>query len=239
MRNVNFSSMDRFSKDLFFLPGDVVGTVEELKFTQKMKDLKLGPGLVLHKDTIVATICGFLTISKSSIAWLLNSSRAYIPQENDYVVGKIVKARGNHYKVDLGSNVVSMLPILSFTNATKKVRPQLNTGDLVYARVLLADPNVDYELTCNGCDLKGSALGPLSSSNSFVNTISTSLAHRLLANRQLVKAISPDLPENCEVVVGINGLVYVSSSTLDISIKLVEAFKKIDVSPLVTHEFKV
>ncbi|KAF0986634.1 hypothetical protein HZS_8066, partial [Henneguya salminicola] len=149
-----------------------------------------------------------------------------MPRLEDYVIGKIIKVQNEQYKIDLGGNVTAKLPALSFPNATKKVKPELIIGDIVYAKICLTDPNVDYEVTCCANTKNNSSLGKLSPNNSFLIPISIPLAQRLLIkNSQLVKTLYPDLPINSDIVVGINGFVYVSACTVDMSLKIIEIFK--------------
>jgi hypothetical protein len=50
--------------------------------------------------------------------------------------------------VDIGAAQSAILPILAFEGATKKNKPNLTPGTLVYARVTLANKDMEAELQC-------------------------------------------------------------------------------------------
>lgn len=71
------------------------------------------------------------------------------------------------------------LPQLSFEGATKKTRPQLAPGALVYARVTMADRHMDAELECVSSSTgKADGLGPLNGGMLF--PVSLGMARRLM-----------------------------------------------------------
>ena len=59
----------------------------------------------------------------------------YIPEKNHFVVGIIKNRAGDNYIVDINGPVDATLGNLEFDGASKRNRPNLNTGDLVFARV--------------------------------------------------------------------------------------------------------
>ncbi|CAG8749891.1 1949_t:CDS:2, partial [Racocetra fulgida] len=86
----------------------------------------------------------------------------YIPETGESVVGRISGKGSEFYRVDIGSAHQAILPFLAFENATKKNRPNLNIGDLIYARVSLANKDMDPELQCyNPANNKTEGFGKL------------------------------------------------------------------------------
>ena len=67
---------------------------------------------------------------------------------NDLVIGTITNKSAEVYRVDIGWHIPAALNTLAFEGATRKNRPYLEIGSLVYARVSLADPFVEPELSC-------------------------------------------------------------------------------------------
>lgn len=51
------------------------------------------------------------------------------------------------FQVDIGSADVAFLSYLAFEGATKRNRPTLKTGDLIYARVISTSKHVEPELS--------------------------------------------------------------------------------------------
>ncbi len=66
----------------------------------------------------------------------------------DAVVGTVVERHSDAYNVDLGGPFTAVLPALAFEGATRRNRPSLAPGDLVYARVTAASRDADPELAC-------------------------------------------------------------------------------------------
>lgn len=103
--------------------------------------------------------------------------------------------------------------------ATKKTRPQIAPGQLVYARVSLANKHMDAELECvNPATGKADGLGPLT--GGMVFTVSLGFARRLLMPKSTTEGGVVVLEElgnmglGFEVAVGRNGKVWVNSEAV-------------------------
>lgn len=72
----------------------------------------------------------------------------YSPKTGDQVVGIIEDKTGEHYKVNIQSGSTAFLSRVGFEGATKRNKPELKTGEVVYCRVQLAHKGIDTELTC-------------------------------------------------------------------------------------------
>ncbi|KAJ5212143.1 uncharacterized protein N7498_003789 [Penicillium cinerascens] len=176
------------------LPGDEVPS-DHLPPT-KSNPLKLGQGLRLlsqpssssttSNHVIVATQAGLLATDakRNTVSLQSFSNRRYIPTTNDLVIAQI-----HHSSVDYFHCMVTphtahaMLGQLSFEGATKKTRPMLKQGELVYARVLSVGvgAGAEVELTCvNPATGKAEpgGLGPLV--GGMVFDVSTGMAARLI-----------------------------------------------------------
>ena len=64
------------------------------------------------------------------------------------MVGIIEEKLSEYYRVNIFSGTTAMLGRLSFEGATKRNKPELKRGDLIYARVALAHKDLETELTC-------------------------------------------------------------------------------------------
>jgi hypothetical protein len=113
------------------------------------------------------------------------SRRRYYPRQGDQVVGIIEERGGDFYTVNIFSGRHCLLNRLAFEGATKRNRPELKRGDLVYARVILADVQRDTELSCvntNGVKKDWSSgetiYGPLP--QGLLINVATGFAKRLL-----------------------------------------------------------
>jgi exosome complex component RRP40 len=67
---------------------------------------------------------------------------------DDLVIGTVIDKLGESYKVDLGGAAPAVLSALAFEGATRKNRPLLTVGSVVYARVAVANKDMETELVC-------------------------------------------------------------------------------------------
>ncbi|KAK6423757.1 exosome non-catalytic core subunit rrp40, partial [Oleoguttula sp. CCFEE 5521] len=117
----------------------------------KSGTLTLGPGLRhTPPQTIITTSLGTLsTDPKKSALWLENLTGRYSPSVNDLVIAQIHHSSTDTYSCTLTPHTpFALLGQLSFEGASKKTRPQLKSGDLVYARVCKAGRGEDVEIEC-------------------------------------------------------------------------------------------
>lgn len=212
------------------LPGDNVTSIIRSKTS---KNLKLGTGLRFHQENddsssstnniILVTCAGRLEQRHNTWFVLQNNKRYFLPQEQDRVVG-IVQDRagsdngGDVYRVHVGSSHTALLNNLDFEGATKRNKPLLKPGVVVYARVTstVLDPILSCKLgpkdvgvgvsrkdwmTQEGLygELKGGTL----------QKIPLGLARELLSPANAVLEELSKLP--FEICVGVNGYLWIHS----------------------------
>ena len=73
----------------------------------------------------------------------------YFPQHGDKVIGIITQKTGDTWKVDIGGIEKAEIDFMSFENATKKNRPDLKPGDMIYGMVSVV--NKHLEPTVSSC----------------------------------------------------------------------------------------
>ncbi|KAA3672587.1 exosome complex component RRP40 [Paragonimus westermani] len=66
----------------------------------------------------------------------------------DRVVGTVVRRVGDNFAVDVGCGAPASLNYLSFEGASKRNRPDIGPGDVVYATVIQADRDLELEISC-------------------------------------------------------------------------------------------
>ncbi|CAG8939328.1 unnamed protein product [Penicillium salamii] len=181
------------SAPVVLLPGDEVP--HDLLPTKNSNPLRLGPGLRLlsqpsskasdSNHVLTATQAGLLSIDakRNTVSLLSFPNRRYVPTTNDLIIAQI-----HHSSVDFFHCIVTpntahaLLGQLSFEGATKKTRPMLKQGELVYARVqsVGVGAGAEVELTCvNPATGKADGgLGPLA--GGMVFDVSTGMAARLI-----------------------------------------------------------
>jgi exosome complex component RRP40 len=164
-------------------------------------------------------------------------------------VGDLVVATVHHSSTDAyharlsDYTAFATLPQLAFEAATKKTRPQLTPGTLVYARIALADRYMDPELECvSAATGKADGLGPLVGGMLF--DISLAMSRRLMMSRPAEQGAVVLLDElgalgvAFEIAVGRNGKLWVNSKTVKATIAIGKAVQEIDSRRLGVEEQK-
>lgn len=199
------------------LPGETIPT--DLLPPSKKGTLTLGPG-VRHvpPSEIIATNAGLLkTDTRKAAIWIEHDTGRYIP-----AVGELVVAQIHHSATDLfycmiaAQSINATLAHLSFEGASRKTRPQLKPGDLVYARISRAVKGEDVELECVSPSTgKAEGLGQLKDGMTFA--VSIPFARRLMmpggaGGINLLESLGEKL--NFEIAVGRNGVVWIHAETI-------------------------
>lgn len=222
------------------LPGDNIDPANIP--THPKKATKLGPGLRhILPDTILPTVAGQLvTDRKKNTIWVENNGGhvcvslvnkfelhcltatlfQYVPAEGDLVIGQVHHGAADFHYVQITPYTSNaLLPVLAFEMATKKTRPQLAAGQLVYARVSLANKHMDAELECvNPATGKADGLGPLTGGMLF--TVSLGFSRRLLMPKGTTDGGIVVLEElgkmglGFEIAAGRNGKLWVNSEAI-------------------------
>lgn len=196
----------------------------EIQSSNKSDTLLLGPGLMQEGDELVALTSGYLCTQPPNKLWIDSYQKRYVPACGDSVIGVITGKTSEFFKVDIGSANAAILPWLSFEGATKRNRPNIKIGQLVYAQVCLADKDMEPELTCispqtNRADGFGEIKG------GSVLKCSLPLARALI--RQEVK-VMPELAKFIafEAAIGLNGRVWINSSSVEKTIAVMDVLKR-------------
>lgn len=160
------------------------------------------------------------------------------------------------YKVDIGASAAGTLGGYEFEGATKQNRPELEPGDVVHARLSLANKDMDPELSCVMPNLKSDGLGQLK--DGILVSVSLSQArkywvlwggfggcagstvglfslHRLLMpSNPLVAMLARHM--QFELCVGTNGRVWVKAASNRVTVLAANALRLSDSMPLETSE---
>eukprot|EP00794_Sanderia_malayensis_P008250 gene8250-9132_t len=203
------------------MPGDVLGEIDP---TSKEKEkIKLGPGLRQENGQVFACKAGILRSKKPKIFWIDSNQKRYVAVKGDSVIGIIAKTGADNYRVDIGTSIPAALGNLSFDGATKRNRPNLQIGDIVYAKLSLANKDMEPELTCIDSSGKANGLGQLS--GGFLIVVSIGLARKLLRSDYLVlHLLGKHFP--FEVTVGLNGRVWIKSNGILNTVAIANAITK-------------
>ncbi|WFD00891.1 exosome non-catalytic core subunit rrp40 [Malassezia yamatoensis] len=194
------------------IQGGALGHIETKDRTKKPKgDKKKGDS----SEARLSTTHGW---------WVDTNTRRYIPTIDDLVIGQVTNRGVESYTVTLFSAHSASLPVLAFEGATRRNRPNLEVGALVYARVISADTWAEPEISCvDPITGKSEGMGELKRDPlrevSMVWPIRLGLARALYNPKHtLLSRIASHFP--FEAAIGLNGLVWVRTSTAEQAVAL-------------------
>lgn len=199
------------------IPGDEVTHVLTSKNNTK---IVLGPGLRRIADKVFACNGGILRKRQPNTYWIDSHRKRYIPERNELVIGIVVNKAGDYFRVDIGSSEPAVLSYLAFERATKKNRVKLEIGDLVYAKLLTANRDMDPELVCINASGKSGVMGVLANDGYLFNC-SIDLVRKLLNPKCPFDNIGRHLPH--EIIIGMNGRIWLKTPSVKITIALSKA----------------
>ena len=161
------------------------------------------------------------------------SSAQYIPQTHDVVLATVHHSSTDFYHCAITPHTAfAQLPQLAFEGATKKSRPQLVSGSLIYARVVSASKYMEPEIACyNPSTGKSEGMGELQ--GGMVFDVSMGMARRLLFKKQKEEGGLVVLEEIAkkvafEVAVGRNGIVWVKAGGVKETLVVGKALQETD-----------
>ncbi|XP_014217428.2 exosome complex component RRP40 [Copidosoma floridanum] len=133
----------------------------------------------------------------------------YVPSQGENVVGVVTQKAGDIFKVDIGASETASLSYIAFEGATKRNRPDVQVGDIVYAKLLVASKDMEPELVCVDSFGKKGKLGILNPTGMYF-TCSLNLVRKILnKNCPLLRLLSEEL--KYELAVGMNGRIWIQS----------------------------
>ncbi|WFD32181.1 exosome non-catalytic core subunit rrp40 [Malassezia sp. CBS 17886] len=159
---------------------------------------------------------GDATSAKVHGWWVEASGTRYVPAAGDLVIGQVVNRGVESYTVSLFAAHHATLPVLAFEGATRRNRPNLEVGTLVYARVVRAEPWTEPELSCvDATTGKAQGLGELKSAgdtSAMLWPVSLALTQSMSNPRHtLLSRIAEHFP--FEAAIGVNGLVWTAAAS--------------------------
>lgn len=196
------------------LPGD---SCQEIATIGEKSKVILGPGLRKEVNGIFITKAGTLRKRTPNTFWVDNYQKRYIPARGENVLGIVTQKAGDIFRVDVGGSCSASLSYLSFEGATKKNRPKVLIGDVVYAKMLVASKDMEPEIVCVDSHGKKGRLGVLE--DGFVFKCSLNLIRKILNPEcPLLNSLKNEWP--FELAAGMNGRIWIKANTLKETIAL-------------------
>ncbi|KAJ6661654.1 hypothetical protein lerEdw1_013893 [Lerista edwardsae] len=212
--------------DVLLLPAQAEADGERLRLStsgpQKGR-LVCGPGLRRGRDGLLVVKCGLLRYrapggqagsgsGAGGTFWVDSQQKRYVPVKGDHVIGIVTAKAGDIFKLDVGGSEQASLSYLAFEGATKRNRPNVQVGDLVYGQFIVANKDMEPEMVCIDSSGRANGMGVIGQ-DGFVFKVSLGLIRKLLAPGC---AIIQDLGQlyPFELVLGMNGRIWVKAKTI-------------------------
>ncbi|XP_030341523.1 exosome complex component RRP40 isoform X1 [Strigops habroptila] len=148
----------------------------------------------------------------------------YVPIKGDHVIGIVTAKAGDVFKLDVGGSEQASLSYLAFEGATKRNRPNVQVGDLIYGQFVVANKDMEPEMVCIDSSGRSSGMGIIGQ-DGFLFKVSLGLIRKLLAPKsEIIQELSQLYP--FELVLGMNGRIWVKARTVQqtlIIINILEA----------------
>ncbi|XP_022663664.1 exosome complex component RRP40-like [Varroa jacobsoni] len=207
------------STGLIANPGD------EIKVDQTHSYVILGPGLLQDgPKRVVATRAGILHFKKPHTYWLESHVKKYWPARGDCVIGCILQKVGDNFRVNIWGPEPATLSAFAFEGATKRNRPNLKPGDLLYCQIISAHTAMEAEVVCVNSYGRRGSLGVLESDTSTLITLPLEVIHMLLSKEcPLLTTLGKKI--QYELAIGQNGKVWVNGSTIEKTMQICTALK--------------
>ncbi|BEI80524.1 hypothetical protein CcaverHIS002_0110530 [Cutaneotrichosporon cavernicola] len=206
----------------------------------------LGPGIapapsradpLASEPTYSSTRAGLLSSAAKGKAadrgeslWVEGVSKRYVAAQRDIVLGSIIARHAEGYRVEIGSAHPAALDGLAFEGATKRSKPNLKVGTLVYARVSLANRDMEPELECvDPATGRSEGFGELK--GGLMVCCSLQLCRKLLSPKYpLLQLLAAHIP--FETAIGLNGRVWFKAASVDGTIALQRIIEAVDAGTL-------
>ncbi|KAK1175669.1 exosome complex component RRP40 [Acipenser oxyrinchus oxyrinchus] len=192
------------------LPGDLLA-FEIQNSENKREKLICGPGLRRDGEDVFVCKSGILRHKEPNLYWIDLQQRRYVPAKGESVIGIVTAKSGDVFKVDVGGSEQASLSYLAFEGATKRNRPNVQVGDLVYAQFIIANKDMEPELVCIDSCGRANGMGVFGAGG-LLFKVSLGLVRKLLSPQsEIVKDLEKIFP--FEMVIGLNGRIWVKAKT--------------------------
>ena len=152
----------------------------------------------------------------------------YYPKLGDIVIGIITQKTFEFFRVNISTNKEATLNSIDFEGATRKTRPNLNVGDVVFAKVEKENKFSNVTLTCkSSSNKKGwmtgeSQFGELKGGKVF--ELGRYFCLRLLDDKELRQRLK-ECVNNLRLKIGLNGRIWIKTDEVNLVQTVFEAIK--------------
>ena len=168
------------------------------------------------------------TESEETIIPSIYYGNYYYPKVGDMVIGIITQKTFEYFRVNISTSKEATLNSIDFEGATRKTRPNLNVGDVVFALVEKENKYSNVTLTCkSSTNKKGwmtgeSKFGELKEGKVF--ELGRYLCLKFLDDKDLRERLK-ECVKNLRIKIGVNGRIWIKTDDICLIQTVYEAIK--------------
>jgi len=203
-----------FEKKQLVIPGELLAEGDYLS----------GENTYAEENKIYAQRIGLVDIDNKKVNMV--ALRAfYVPKVGDLVIGTVTEVGFNGWTVDIKSPYTAMLrasDVLSrpFKPQNDELSTVLSAGDLIVAKVVSYDRAHDPQLTVGEPGLGKITRGQL------LNVVPTKIPRVIGRKGSMISMIKQET--NCQIILGLNGVILVTGKTLEDEELAINVIRKIE-----------
>ena len=198
--------------DEFVLPGDTIALSTLPSPLNSTCSITLGPGLHYDRETCAFTSHAAGHIREpSSLNYYVDGHRPCASSllTGDLVLGVVVRRQLESVLVDIGYNELASLSLYDFEGSTKRTKPNVDRGDVIYGRLKI-DGECQPQILCINEDGKADGMGILNE-HGYLFDIPIDSANDLIGQDNLLTELGNEIPY--EIAIGANGRVWIKAAT--------------------------
>lgn len=207
------------AKDILLFPG------EEYQFN---RNLLFYNAFSYNNKQFITKKCALLNIKSlinlntknsdiTSKEPLMTIGKLYSPKKEDVIIGTITVKTFEQYRLDIGTSHEALLNSIDFEGATRKTKPNLQVGDLIFAKIYHTNKFDNTILTCKSDDnsktwSSGESLfGQLVKGN--VYCFPRIWSWKLINNNYTIERLKDYV--DFEICIGMNGRLWINSDNIN------------------------
>ncbi len=185
---------------------------------------KPGEGTFREGNCIYSSVVG-LVEAKGKVVQVVAFEGAYIPKVGDVVIGKVIDVKMTSWRIDINSPYqATMHPVNIFERHMDPLKEDLrryfDVGDTLVAKIMAFDRTRAPLLTT-----KERGLGKLQGGY-LVNILPTKIPRLIGRKGSMINMIKKET--GCQIVIGQNGVVWVSGKSFEDEERVIKAIRQIE-----------
>ncbi|MBS7267348.1 MAG: exosome complex RNA-binding protein Rrp4 [Candidatus Freyarchaeota archaeon] len=185
---------------------------------------KPGEGTFREGNCIYSSVVG-LVEAKGKVVQVVAFEGAYIPKVGDVVIGKVIDVKMTSWRIDINSPYqATMHPVNIFERRMDPLKEDLrryfDVGDTLVAKIMAFDRTRAPLLTT-----KERGLGKLQGGY-LVNILPTKIPRLIGRKGSMINMIKKET--GCQIVIGQNGVVWVSGKSFEDEERVIKAIRQIE-----------